>query len=301
MTNLHIFDAEEFFDQIRKMEESNPDNGVILGDSGWTIDFDDETACKRIADFSFPDELFADSGLSRWLSDEVDRTLFATGIFPGEVVDKDSTHEIGFDGLVDAARNAADGFQEPIFVTGAWNPSGNYQITANPENNKPARLGAIEFPATAFDGASVETMQKLHLGFPGTIVVEADRLADQTVAYAHGETDELPLEEREDDRMDVDEIYATLDGIEPGAEISINDRNRTFTVVSRQEYDGVPYSGDHVYLHANGTTYNIPVTDGRRERSRRPKLEWSSDSEYLNEVEIIRTADEGQQEVPADD
>lgn len=298
---IRVYTPDDYAEQIDKMAESMSDRGIVLGTlegAQVRVRYDEDENLKRLGEFVYPAELFADERQTSDLA-SADTQLVATGVFPEEILDSTAVDVIGYDNLKEHAREIATNFEDPIFFVGVFHPDGNYQMTGNPDNNKPRRLGSMTFPERVFDtDGGLAPLQKLHLGFPGTVVIEADRLTDETVAYARGDRDELPIKEREDDRMDPDDLDDLLHSLSEGDRVQINDRNRPLTVVPRSETTQIGVANHEcVFLSGNGTDYRVPIPnrDGRY-----PKLEWKSDSEYIGDLEVVeRAADGDRSEVPA--
>lgn len=297
---IRVYTPEYFAEQIDKMAESMPDRSIVLGDlvgQNAGIRYHSEANLKRLAEFVCPAELFAEESGTAGL-ESADHRLAATGVFPSEYMDESEPAVLDYDQYAEYASEIAVEFRDPLFFVGAWNADRNYQITGNPDNSKPQKCGNMAYLERVFaTSQGCEPLNKLHLGFPGTVVLEADAFDEATVEYARGERDELPLDEREDDRMDAEEINGILRGLSEGDRIQVNDRNRPLTVVPRAETSQIGIAGyDCVFLSGNGTDYRIKIED---RDSRYPELEWSSDREYIEDIEVVERSETTQAEVTA--
>jgi len=297
---IRVYTPEDFAEQIDKMAESMDDRSIVLGDlegqhAGIRHESDENLA--RLAEFVYPAELFAD-GTGTTALESSDRRLAATGVMPSKHLDTSSRQVLDYDEYKQYAREIAAEFHDPIFLIGAWHAGRNYNLYGNPDNSKPRRIASMAYPETVFEAAGgTEPLHDLHLGFPGTVVLEADTLGDETVEYARGERDELPIEEREDDGMDAEEINQLLRGLSEGDRVRINDRNRPLAVVPRDNTRHIGVAGhDCVFLSGNGTDYRVKIEN---RDSRYPELEWSSDREYIGDIEVVERSETTQAEVPA--
>ncbi|OLZ39112.1 hypothetical protein A6E15_19300 [Natrinema saccharevitans] len=299
-TVIRVYTPENFAEQIDKMAEAKPDRAIVLGDlvgrhAGTR--YEDDEHLKQLGEFVYPAELFADETGTTGL-EAADHRLAATGVFPSEYVDETEPAVLSYDEYQDYADDVAGEFRDPIFLVGAWHPGHSYQITGNPENSKPRKCGSMAYPESVFETTQgCAPLNELHLGFPGTVVLEADALDEETVAYARGECHELPVEEREDNRMEAKAINQTLRSLSDGDRVRVNDRDRPLTVVPRAETTQIGVGGyDCVFLSGNGTDYRIKIENGD---SQYPELEWRSDREYIGEIEVVERAETTQAEVTA--
>lgn len=297
---IRAMSSEEFAEQVEKMADDQPEKAIVLGDlegRNGRPTYNADANTKHLGEFVYPGELFAKPEGTEPL-ESADTRLVATGVFPSKYIDLECDAVLDYDEYKRYALDVADEFRDPVFIIGGWFPTGNYQITGNSENNKPRRCGSMAFEERVFDTATgCQPLNELHLGFPGTIVLEADTLAKGTVEYVRGERDELPFEEREDDRMDAAEINAILRDLSPGDRIQVNDRNRALTVVPRSESSRIGVAGyECVFLSGNGTDYRIKVP---KRDTDYPELEWHTDSEYIGELEVVDRTEGEQAEVPA--
>jgi len=287
MTELRIrlVDTEGYHVLIDQLAEEMPDRRFLFGQVGGRnarITLDEGSNSKRVADFIYPAEIFSDPGTMADVK-EADKSLLTTAFIPQEYLDQttdcvytaEEMHE-----LVDRVAEAVDG--DAAFLIGGFSPGRNYQITGNPENSKPRKISALQYPEYAFDTeAGCEPLHNLHLGLPGTLVIEQLAFTEEALAFMRDERDRLPIQERDTGPYPED-LNAELRDLSPGDRVTVNDRSRPLTVIPSEDTRQLSWSsGETVFLRGNGTDYRIHVRDGKY-----PRMDWSSDRTYVKEVDV---------------
>lgn len=294
---IRLENAEEYHELINALAENMPDQSFVLPEIGGRnsgISIDHDNGFKRVADFVFPAEIFSSSETRDDIA-AADKRLLAPGLIPNEYLDTDADCVVSYDDLhemADAAAESVDG--DAAFLIGGFSPNGNWNMTGNPDNNKPRKLSAMHFPERAFDTATAcEPLQKVHTGLLGTLVMPQSAFTDESLAFMRGERDRLPIEER-DTGPSPEEINEQLRGLSPGDMVTVNNRSRALRVIPNDETRRIGWSsGETMFLKGNGTVYRLHIKDGKY-----PKMDWSSDRVSVTEVEID---EQTKQEVPADD
>lgn len=293
---VYLNDLEEFIGATHSLEEANPDRKIALGFLGGNyagvLEVTDDN-CKRISDFIYPGEVFVDEDTL----DDVDNAatdLIATGIIPEKMLATDHDAVFTFEEYRDRVREVAADFDEPVFYSGKFSPGRNYRTYGNADNDKPRRAASMHFPEDAFEARGTDPVESMDMALPGTIVLEGSHLTDDALAVARGEKDAIELADRNEDAMDPDVLYDTLTSLSPGDRVVVNERTRSMTVVSPEETSRRDYSNSEtMFLSGNGTEYRVSFAE------KYPKMDWSSDTEWITTVDVVGQADPEQQEVVA--
>jgi hypothetical protein len=294
---IYCYDLDGFLKSIDGLEADKPERSVVLGRLDGrhanVLQKEDQNF-KRLSDFIFPGEIFADPDTLDDLRNA--RTdLIVTGVMPSKMLATDHEDVLTYDEYRDVVRDVASDFDDPVFLTGHFHAGRSYRMTGNAKNNKPRHFASMYFPEAVFATDGCAPLKNMASGYPGTVVLEADQLTENAQAVARGEIDSFDLDGREDDSMEPAEIYETLTSLSPGARVRLNDRNRAMEVVPRSETSRLGYANaECMFLTGNGTEYRLTLKEDSY-----GQLDWSSDTEYVRSVEVVEQADEGQQKVAA--
>jgi hypothetical protein len=286
---FRLVDLDGFESLLDDLTEFDGNDQIVVGSlSETTREYDAEDDLLRVADFVFPREIVGD--VSDALG-EIDDSLLTSGFTGEQYLNSGADMVYSPTEYKQLARDVAGAYSDPVFVIGVWHPGQKYQMTGNPDNAKPRRCSRMVFPEEAFaTEKGVQPLQKMSLTLQGAVVMERSHLTTEAVEFLDGDRDHLEIADRNPDVLEPEEVRELVGNLSPGDKIKVNDRSRPLTVISGEESEMFPVAWEeNVFLESHGNHYRIAFDE---DSSRRPELEWKSDSEYIHEIEVETAMDE---------